>query len=200
MRVVNRLVGVVAASVLAAGALEAQACMGYPSFGGGGKNVSAQAYLPDGATTVLGQFNLGKDNGNFGGLQLGFTSIDGADVTPLTVGGVAGIERTTGKVSWCPLATAQYRTEFEDINLAGGISAAVDIFSAGSFTLAPFASARLNYFMPDIGDNDSFLLYGLGVAFRLNNGIVLAPSLDFSSQSGADEVLGLRVSLPLGGR
>ena len=200
MRVVNRLVGVVASSVLAAGALEAQACLGYPAFGGGGKNVSAQAYLPDGATTVLGQFNLGKDNGNFAGLQVGFTSINGADVTPLTVGGLAGIERSSGKISYCPLATAQYRTEFKDINASAGIGAAVDIFSAGSFTLAPFASARFNYFMPDVGDNDSFLLYGVGVAFRLNNGIVLAPSLDFSSQDGADELLGLRISLPLGGR
>jgi hypothetical protein len=204
MRVVNRLFGVVAASVLVAGAADAQSCMGYPGFGSAGKNVSVQAYLPDGATTVLGQLNAGKDGGLFYGVNAGFSSIDGLDETPITIGGLIGTQRASGKLNWCPLATAAYRTEFKDINVAGGISAAFDVLSGSMFTLAPFGSVKYNYVkydQPVFGDDsDSFLLYGVGLAFRLTNGIVLAPSLDFSSQDGADEMLGLRVSLPLGGR
>jgi hypothetical protein len=200
MRVVNRLFGVVAASVLVAGAADAQSCMGYPGFGSAGKNVSVQAYLPDGATTVLGQLNAGKDGGLFYGVNAGFTSIDGADQTPITIGGLIGTQRASGKLNWCPMATASYRTEIKDINVAGGISAAFDVVSSTMFTLAPFGSVGYNFQKPDVGDSDSFLIYGVGLAFRLTNGIVLAPSLDMTSQEGSDSVLGLRVSLPLGGR
>ncbi len=200
MRVVNRLFGLVAASAIVASAAQAQSCLGYPSFGSAGKNVSAQAYLPDGATTVLAQLNVGKDQGMFWGVNAGFTSIDGMDETPITVGGMLGTQRASGTINWCPLATASYRTEFKDINVAGGIAASIDMMTGSSFSLSPFASARFNYWKPDVGDADSFLLYGVGLAFRLNNGIVLAPSIDLSSQDGADEQLGIRISLPLGGR
>jgi hypothetical protein len=196
----TRLFGLVAIGTLTASAAQAQACMGYPTFGSGGKNVSAQAYLPDGSTTVLGQLNLGKDNGTFVGVNAGFTSIDGGDVTPITVGGMMGFERMAGKISWCPVGTAAYRTEAKDFNLSAGISAATQLFDGGAFKVSPVASARMNYFKPDVGDADGWLLYGVGVAFSLNNGIVLAPSFDLSSQEDSDGVLGLRVSLPLGGR
>lgn len=200
MRMITRLFGLAVVTAAATSTAQAQACIGFPAFGGGGKNVSAQAYLPDGSTTVLGQLNLGKDNGLFFGVNAGFTEIDGIDERPITIGGVMGVERASGKLSWCPIGTASYRTEIKDINLGAGLSAAYTLFDGGSFTLAPFASAQMNYNKPDVGDADGWLLYGVGVAFRLNNGIVLAPSFDMSSLEDSDGILGLRISLPLGGR
>ena len=197
MRVVNRLFGLVAASVLVAGAAEAQSCMGFPSFGSAGKNVSAQAYLPDGATTVLGQLNMGKDGGHFAGINAGFTT--GDDVTPITVGGLFGVQRSTGKINWCPVGDLSYRTELKDINAGLSLAASFEAMSGGAFALAPFGSIGLNYAKPSEGDANGWLRYGVGVAFRLTNGIVLAPSLDFTSQEGSSELLGLRISLPLGG-
>ena len=197
MRVVNRLFGLVAASVLVAGAAEAQSCMGFPSFGSAGKNVSAQAYLPDGATTVLGQLNMGKDGGHFAGINAGFTT--GADETPITVGGLFGVQRSTGKINWCPVGDLSYRTELKDINAGLSLAASFEAMSGGAFALAPFGSIGLNYAKPSEGDANGWLRYGVGVAFRLTNGIVLAPSLDFTSQEGSSELLGLRISLPLGG-
>ncbi len=208
MRVVNRLFGVAAATVLVAGAAEAQSCLGYPSFGTAGKNVSAQAYLPDGATTLVGQLNIGKgDTGTFFGVNAGFTSFDAVDDSQIQVGGLVGTQMSNGKLSYCPLASAAYRMgpgdDVSSIEAAGGVGAALDIYDGGSFTLAPFASARFAWHRVAVGDfNDSStdLHYGIGVAFRLSNGIILAPSIDMSTEEGSDSVLGVRISLPLGRR
>jgi hypothetical protein len=199
MRVVNRLFGLVAASVLVAGAADAQSCMGFPSFGSAGKNVSAQAYLPDGATTVLGQLNMGKDGGHFAGINAGFTTIDGADETPITVGGLFGVQRSTGKINWCPVGDLSYRTESKDINAGLSLAASFEAMTGGAFSLSPFGSVGVNYWKPDGFDADGWLRYGVGVAFRLTNGIVIAPSLDFTSVEDSKERLGLRISIPLGG-
>jgi predicted RND superfamily exporter protein len=67
------------------------------------------------------------------------------------------------------------------------------------FSLSPFGSVGVNYWKPDGFDADGWLRYGVGVAFRLTNGIVLAPSLDFTSVEDSKELLGLRISIPLGG-
>ncbi len=208
MRVVNRLFGVVAATVLVAGAAEAQSCLGYPSFGSAGKNVSAQAYLPDGATSLVGQVNFGSgESGTFFGVNAGFTTFDGIDDKQIQVGGLIGTQMASGKLAYCPLGTATYYMgpgdDVSTIQAAGGVGAALDVFEGGAFTLAPFASARFAWTRAAVGDfnnSDTSVLIGLGVAFRLNNGIVLAPSFDLSTQEGSDSVLGLRVSLPLGSR
>jgi len=208
MRVVNRLFGVAVATVLVAGAAEAQSCLGYPSFSKAGKNVSAQAYLPDGATTLAGQVNFGKgDTGTFFGVNAGFTTFDGIDDKQISVGGLVGTQMANGKLAYCPIGTLSYGMgpgdDLSTIQAAGGVGAALDVFEGGSFTLAPFASARFGwtrFAVGDFNDSDTSVLYGIGVAFRLNNGIILAPSIDGSTQEGSDSVLGLRVSLPLGSR
>jgi hypothetical protein len=200
MQMTTRLFALALVGAVATSAANAQSCLGYPALGSGGMNVSAQTYFPKGATTVLGQLNGGSDNGHFFGINAGFTSIEDGDVTPITIGAMFGIPRATGSINWCPVGDLSYRTEYKDINAGLSLAASFDAMKGSTATLSPFGSVGLNYWKPDVGDADGWIKFGVGLAVRLANGIVLAPSVDMTSQDGSESVLGLRVSLPLGGQ
>jgi len=206
MRAVSRLFGVVAIGAVVAGSAGAQTCNGLSSLKTHKMNIGANAWFYDGATSFGGQFNTALSS-LFLGVGAGITMYD--DIGTVSIDNTTnidvrlGLEKESGKISWCPQAEFGY-----DKSSADGAEAQKTIggrlglaYEAGgsSMKFIPFGNIGFDKLLDacDLCD-DSDVNFGAGLGIRFNNGMQISPQFMKSTADGSSVVWGATVSFPFG--
>jgi len=209
MRAVSRLFGVIAIGAVVAGTAAAQTCNGFSSLQTHKMNIGANAWFYDGATSFGGQFNTALSS-LFLGVGAGILMPDGEDADNVTqIHANLGLEKMSGKISWCP------QTEFGyDKSSADGAEASKTVgarlglaYEAGgsSMKFIPFGNIGFDKGLdlcdgvPDSFEcDDTDVNFGGGLGIRFNNGMQISPQFMKSTTEGAKVVWGATVSFPFG--
>ena len=211
MRSVSRLAGLVAATVLVAGPLGAQTCLGFSSLAMGGMNVTPAAHFYDGGKSYGAQLN-------FGHMGMGMDHIIGVFAQENTyddVGGVSISSNTTFGANlgiqkknsmgweWCPQIGVDYTTgDTKVLGLDAVVGIGKALSNMGGFTPVPFAWGGFGYTKPDCTgcSSDSHGVYGAGLGFRMKNNVQVTPSFSKTTMSGDKSVFHVGVTITLGGK
>ena len=193
-----------ALALVAPGALAAQTCLGYASFGSGPVQAAAGASFADDVTIYGVGIGVGAVNGGFIGGQIGRVSIeiedaDDQSATAFAVNGgwqvPLGTPTPTRAVQLCPIAGFSYMDgeideagvtgDFNESNLSIGGAIGVGLTTSEALTIVPFAavtwnrsSGELNSNVIDLEyDGENYGAFDFGVGFVANEWITIRPSM-----------------------
>jgi hypothetical protein len=206
MRVVSRLVGVVAVGAIMAGSAGAQTCTGFSSLQTHKMNIGANAWFHDGATEFGGQFHTALSS-LYLGVNAGIVMFDdilGIEIDNATkIGAQLGLEKMSGKISWCPQAEFGYSKQ-GDADASKTIGGRFGLgYEAGgsSMKFIPFGHVGLTMLLdaPE-GADDNDVDFGAGLGIRFNNGMQISPQFKKSTTEGSKAVFGATVSFPFGSK
>jgi hypothetical protein len=203
MRAVSRLVGVVAVSAVMAGTAGAQGCLGFSSLATHKMNIGANAWFGDGFTQFGGQFHTALSS-LYLGLGAGITTFDfeGAE-NNTNFEAKLGIEKTSGKIAWCPQAEFGYsKNGAEGAEASKMIGGRLGVgYEAGgtSMKFIPFGNLGVGKFL-DCDGCDTNIDFGAGLGIRFNNGMQISPQFRKNTQEGSEMVFGATVSFPFGSK
>jgi hypothetical protein len=208
MRAVSRLFSVAVIGAVVAGSAGAQTCTGYSSLASHKMNIGGNAWFADGATSFGGRLGAAVSS-LFLGVGAGVTMYD--DVAgfefenDMNLDVELGLEKTSGKISWCPQAEFGYSK-----NGADGAEASKTI--GGRFGLAYEAGGSSMKFLPfghiglgmlldaPEGADDTDIDFGAGLGIRFNNGMQISPQFKKSTTEGSKAVFGVTVTFPFGSK
>jgi hypothetical protein len=200
------LVGL-AAVVLTAANLSAQACNGTASFSAGKMRAGAGVRMPDGATIIDGEFAVSSSTGLYGGANIALidpenTAADGTTVFGGFLGKTMFVDAKK-TVEMCPQGYVQFG---ENSTNAFGVGVSFGrTFAQTSFDVVPYGSAMLSRDDYGAADDINFTLAG-GVGFVLSKKWTIRPYLtlpltDFGPlTNGTDSVFGIMGFLNFGGK
>jgi hypothetical protein len=203
---------------LASSTLQAQSCLGYPSFSANHLQMNAGASFSSDFEQFGANFVSGS-NTIFAGLGVGGTRNTGSN-SSLEARGLLGSQVPVGQSArWqiCPVLNASYGTGPDDLALPGN-----DVTTAGagfglalggelsrSETLAIVPSFQLGFQYERInieglgGETltDTYGTVGVGVGFVFSNQLSLRPSVTIPTREGSNEpIFGISVALNYGRR
>jgi hypothetical protein len=200
------LVGL-AAVVLTAADLSAQACNGTAPFSTGKMRAGAGIRMPDGATVFDGELALSSSSGLYGGPAISLIDPENAAADGTTVfGGFLGktmFVDAKKTVEMCPQGYVQFG---ENSTNAFGVGVSFGrTFAQTSFDIVPYGSAMLS--RDDYGPTDDInITLAGGAGFVLNKKWTIRPYLtlpltDFGPlTNGSDSVFGVMAYLNFGGK
>ncbi len=190
-----RLLAAVAALTASVSTIaSAQTCLGQPDLTLTKASLSVGTQFEDNVNSYVGRVGV-NSNTAFGGLSVGYVSLDNADdVNATTFGGDVGVERhlgTSKRVHVCPVASLTYQNgpnfaSAKSSAIAGQIGAALGASFPMTSTVSfvPFAragllSVRSTAELAGVSDSETETggLLGLGASFRFNDIFALTPSL-----------------------
>jgi hypothetical protein len=171
-------------------------------------NIGANAWFADGATSFGGQFNTALSS-LFLGLGAGITTfdLDGSD-NATNFSANLGLEKMSGKISWCPQAEFGYSKvgDFSSKEIGGKLGLG---YEAGGSSMKFIPFGNIGYFhgldlcdgVPDSVECDSNeVRFGAGLGIRFNNGMQISPQFQKSGREGSEAVYGVTVSFPFGSK
>jgi hypothetical protein len=172
----------------------AQTCVGRPDLAVMRGSLGAEAQFVDGASSYAGRLGINNRTA-FGGLSVGYVSLDGADdVSATSFGGDIGVERHLGvskRVHVCPIVSLTYTNgpnsdPFKSNALSAGLGASFggSLPLTSTLSLVPYASAGLLTVRSkseglgnSSSDTETGGLLALGASFRFNDIVALTPSI-----------------------
>lgn len=188
---------------LAAGQLNAQACLGNGAFGGQGYLTGAASFT-DGAWALSGDLGVNTTGPISGQIGFGHSMLDNSDVAVSSVGGTLAAEIEGLDVSVCPLGFGGYQwlssegeltgVDADGIFVGGGLGIGGRIESESGFAFIPAVGASV------VHDRATFSFEGVSVTgtdtygsfaggFLVGKGhIYLAPAVSITTQDEADPV------------
>lgn len=210
---------VVVAAFVAPAALQAQACLGNPSFSTNHLQVGAGASFDKSSTSFGGNF-VGGSETLFAGIGLGGATYDGVEGSTLTASGSLGFQvpLSSGSAQVCPIASAVFGfgpsdfdglgTDFSSRAFTFGLSAGAELFRSERVRLVPALSIGFAYaagIFDGVGgqttETDTYGLAGAAVGVVLSERLSVRPSVSFPiGLDGADPVFGIGFALNYGGR
>jgi hypothetical protein len=221
LRVRARLVALLlsAGSVGAPSALEAQACLGNPSFSTNHLQVGANAAFDKSSTSFGGSF-VGGSETLFTGVSLGGATYDGISGGSLQAGVAAGFQVpvTSGSMQVCPIVSADFGFGPSNFDGAGtdlrtqafsfGLGAGGELFKTERLAIVPSLSMGFAYtaatragLLSSGTDTETYGIAGAAVGFVLSERLSVRPSVSFPiGLDGADPVFGVGIALNYGGR
>jgi hypothetical protein len=208
-----------AAAVVVPGALEAQACLGNPSFSTNHLQVNAGASFAPSTTTFGGEF-VGGSESLFTGLTAGGATYDGISGATLLAGIRAGFQVpvTSGTMQVCPVVGAEVgfgpadvggdRSDFRSRAVTFGLAAGGELLRSDRIAVVPSLSIGFAYtgttvtgLLATETETETFGLAGAAVGLVLNDRLSIRPSVSFPiGLEGADPIYGIGFSLNYGGR
>lgn len=210
---------VVVAAFVAPSALEAQACLGNPSFSTNHLQVGAGATFDPSTTTFGGEF-VGGSETLFTGLTLGGATYDGVSGGSLLAGVRAGFQVpvTSGTMQVCPVVGAEFGfgpsdfdgngTDFRSRAFTFGLAAGGELFRSDRIAIVPSLSMGFAYtgvtatgLIATVTESETYGLAGAAIGLVLNNRLSVRPSISFPiGLEGADPIYGIGFALNYGGR
>lgn len=194
MNTIRTLATVAVLTVTASSAAFAQTCVGRPELKVMRASLGAEAQFVDNVSSYSGRIGV-NNNTAFGGLSVGYVSLDGDnDVNATSFGGDVGVERHLGvskRVHVCPILSLNYQNgPNADPIKASALSAGLGASFGAAFPLTPtvsfvpYASAGLLSVRSKVealgnseSDTETGGLLGIGASFRFNDVFALTPSL-----------------------
>lgn len=202
------------------GALNAQACLGLPSFGVNHMQLAGDASFDEDVTTFGAMLTSGSQS-YFAGMGVGGRSVDGADGSTLLVRGQLGSQvpvSATGRIQACPLLTAEFGfgpsdidglgTDFSSRAFGFGVALGGAIAQNENISLVPSVSAGYRY---DAGIfdgpggsttvSDTYATVGAAMGLVLGQALAIRPSVMMPvGVENAKPVFAIGVALNFGGR
>jgi hypothetical protein len=208
-----------AAAVVVPGALEAQACLGNPSFSTNHLQVNAGASFDPSTTTFGGEF-VGGSETLFTGLTVGGATYDGISGGTLLAGVRAGFQvpLTGGTLQVCPVAGAEFgfgpadlggdRSDLRSRAFTFGLAAGGELLRTDRVAIVPSLSLGFAYTGTTVTgliatetESETFGLAGAALGVVLSDRLSVRPSVSFPiGLDGADPIFGIGFSLNYGGR
>ena len=206
MRAVSRLFGVMAIGAVVAGSAGAQTCNGLSSLQTHKMNIGGNAWFGDGFTQFGGQFNTALSS-LFLGVGAGITMFDdvgGFEFDNTTNVDVRlGLEKMSGKISWCPQAEFGYSKSgaenAESLKSIGGRLGLAYEAGGSSMKFIPFGNVGVGKYL-DCDGCDTNIDFGAGLGIRFNNGMQISPQFKKNTAEGSEMVFGATVSFPFGSK
>lgn len=220
-RIRSRLLSslVVVAAFVTPGALQAQACLGNPSFSTNHLQVAAGASFAPSTTTFGGEF-VGGSETLFTGLTLGGATYDGISGGSLLAGLRAGFQVpvTSGTMQVCPVVGAEFGfgpadfdgggTDFRSRAFTFGLAAGGELFRSDRIAIVPSISMGFAYtgatttgLIATVTETETYGLAGAAIGVLLNDRLSVRPSISFPfGLEGADPIYGIGFALNYGGR
>jgi hypothetical protein len=200
-------------------ALEAQACLGNPSFSTNHLQVGAGARFDPSTTSFGGDFISGSET-LFAGLSLGGASYDGVSGSSLLAGIRAGFQVpvTSGTMQVCPVVGAEFGfgpsdfdgagTDFRSQAFSFGLAAGGELFRSDRLAIVPSVSMGFAYtgttatgVLATVTETDTYGVAGAAIGFVLSDRLSVRPSVSFPiGLEGADPIFGIGFALNYGGR
>lgn len=203
---------------LASSKLQAQSCLGYPSFSANHLQMNAGAsfsadYEQFGANFVSGSNTI------FAGLGVGGTRNSGSN-SSLEARGLLGSQVPVGQSTrWqiCPVINAMYGTGPDDLSLSGGdvtvagagfgLALGGELSRSETFAIVPSFQLGFQYERTNIeglgGDilTDTYGTMGVALGFVFSNQLSLRPSVTIPTRENSnDPIFGISVALNYGRR
>jgi hypothetical protein len=210
---------VAAAALVAPASLQAQACLGNPSFSTNHLQMGAGASFDKSSTSFGGTF-VGGSETLFAGVGIGGATYDGVEGSTLTAGGTLGFQvpLSSGSTQVCPIASATFGfgpsdfdglgTDFSSRAFTFGLSAGGELFRSERIRLVPAVSVGFAYaagifdgIAGETTETDTYGVAGAALGVVLSERLSVRPSVSFPiGLEGADPVFGIGFALNYGGR
>jgi hypothetical protein len=212
MRKVERVLLPLVVSALCASGVEAQACLGQPSYQGRAAHFNAGGEFPDSATAWSLGLGAGKPDGlfaNLGGGQVSYEGLSGK----ATLGFLEfGFQYPVGRVQFCPVAGGFFAAGPDDelaritVTSRGATAglAAGAAFEMGMLSLIPNAAVKYEYVSQKVVEEDvsegtstfDSTLLDLGLALLFRDRISVQPLVHFPlSGEDSDPSVGVYASV-----
>jgi len=220
-RIRSRLLSsvLVAAALLTADTLKAQACLGNPSFSTNHLQVAAGASFDPSTTTFGGEFTGGSET-LFTGLTVGGATYENISGGSLLAGVRAGFQVpvTSGTMQVCPIVGAEFGfgpadfdgagTDFRSRAFTFGLAAGGELFRSERIAIVPSLSMGFAYIgttatglLATVTETETYGLAGAAIGLLLNDRLSVRPSVSFPiGLDGADPIFGIGFALNYGGR
>jgi hypothetical protein len=199
----------------------AQTCRGLAALSTSPIQVTAEASLTQGSSSVGGGVSYGLPVGVFGGVELGTTSLEAFGGSSLDFGGSVGYQVTLPRVAHlevCPIASVGFRVGPKNNFHSGvdrsawtgtlGLAAGTSLEANPRLKIVPTVAFSYGYRNDKAESSagatlfqiaNSYGLAQLGVGFVLNSDISVRPSMDIPlGLDGSDPIFGLTLGLNFG--